>query len=226
MFKTKILYVIIIIFIFPGCSKKADSDEQKQEIAQNKIELNLDTPDTSSTQQNREQPAPQQQSVEVDRASNFYLSGRTELLSIQSGKPIFAKDFLFGTLYDDYSATAEEKKIIGTCRAFFETINEGNPDYNLVDSMWIVEMKDYIDYFILGKIPFENVIFGKPKIAGIETEFRIRIYPGNIPAYIYLLKNEENIWLLSGLEMELNIEKNEENQEKWFPSISPSPFGY
>ncbi|MDA3809072.1 MAG: hypothetical protein PF518_01960 [Spirochaetaceae bacterium] len=219
--KKKLCLVILIIFTISGCQQKKENRESGQQLSKNEVELNLVKPETTPKQQNNPPAVQEIPKPKID----FFLSGRTELLSLKSGQSISAEDFEIGPLYENKSASTEEISIIETCNLFFESLKTDNPRYNLIDPLWFHELKDYIDYFISGKLVIENIIYGKPEIKGKKIILAIRVYPGKVSGFLYLNKNNANKWLISGLEMDLKREENR-GEELWFPSLSPSPFGY
>ncbi len=163
------------------------------------------------------------QTVQSDK---HFLSGKTELLSIKTGTPIFGSDYILGDLHNDFSATIMEKEIVDNCKRFLESINGEVILFELVESKYKQELSDYINQFVKGIINFEKIDFGKPQISNDFAIIKIRIHPDKIQAYLYMEKDEEKNWLLSGIEIDLRKEKDEEVKGKWMPSVSSSLFEY
>ncbi len=181
----------------------------------------VETPPKESIPISSQQGIVSSQTVQSDK---HFLSGKTELLSIKTGTPIFGSDYILGDIHNDFSATIMEKEIVDNCKRFLKSINKEVILFELVESKYKQELNDYINQFVKGIINFEEIDFGKPQISNDFAIIKIRIHPDKIQAYLYMEKDEEKNWLLSGIEIDLRKEKDEEVKGKWMPSVSSSLF--
>ena len=223
MNKIFIIILILLLPIFTGCRKSTSEKDKLQKTVSSETELNLERPGNS----NAPQPSPQVQTQSVNNQyADYYFSGRTDFLSIRSFSLISAEDFEIGSLFENTTATDLELKLISVCNRFFDSLKINQPHYESIAELWRQEIKDYVEYFILGKIDFEKIVYGKPEMDSKSAIIKMRIYPDEILSYVYLIKDKENNWLISGLELDLRINSGTGSQEKWFPTNNPSPFGY
>lgn len=219
MIKIKTVSIIAITIFLIACYKQEADNSVNNEAEENAVELNLDI---ENDQSQPEPIIPQEQAAPFE---NFYLSGRTELLSLQSPGVIGAEDFEIGSLFEIHRATITEKKLVRLSMDLFYSIVTDEPDYSNIDPIWKQEIIDYVNYFIRNKIDIDRVVYGKPEIKGPDSNLQVRLYPDKILAHIYFNKNDDNEWMITGLELDLRREENAA-LGKWFPSISPSPLGY
>ncbi len=242
MFTNKIPLFLFLVILFAGCSKKTDQSQIDKVSVVEEIQLNVENDNErqpsetaavlpSSVQNPSRTQSSTESSVETaapieKKENNYFLSGRTDLLSVKTSEYIFSEDYIMGPLYNIFTATAEENLIISNCSLFLKSLNSSEILYEYVNSNFTLEMGDYIDFFIKDKIIIEDIVFGKPEISGNNAVLNIRINPESIRGYIYLDKGSESAWFVNGLELDLGKKDEEGIAGKWTPSVTPSPFGY
>ena len=234
MYKNYFILFLSIFLIISSCSKNSD-DNNDNDIVISEIELNLDRGNKVENNNVEKNEVPQDTQAQIaesivtdptDVFTNYFLSGRTELLSIKSSGSISAEDFELGQLYEKHFSSADEKDIIRICSDFFDSFENDQISLQLVFQSSKLEIEDYYNYFIKDKIDFNDITYGKPIISKDEAIVRIRINSKKIPAYVYLLKKSSIQWMVSGLELDLRPNADNNQFEKWFPSIKASPLGY
>lgn len=213
---------MIISLILCGCKRVEEKREQVEKHGDNTVELNLNN--TIDERRSTEESGKEELDSDINTYEDFYLSGRTGLLSIQSSQSIGPEDFKMGGLYVKHDATVAEKELIEISRSLFKSLMRGELDLSSVDPIWKTEVREYINYFVIDKIALENIVYGKPDFEGDEAIVRLRLHPDNISGNIYYKINDENRWMIIGIELDLN-RKKDIPAETWYPSIQPSPLG-
>lgn len=222
----KMTFLMIIILIFISCSEKKGSGDSASGIEKNQIELNVQNNRSENNVPAVNPPPaspPPRQQVQPEK-SDFFFSGRTELLSLKSQGYIGAEGFSVGELYVEQTASAVEREVVEICRMFFQSLAaEGeNPS---IDPSSQREILEYYRYFFDGKIDMDEFLFGKPEIRGGDATVEIIIFPDAIPVYLYLI-NKDRRWLITAMEADLRREDRESSVEKWAPSQSYRPGSY
>jgi hypothetical protein len=227
MMKNKMWIPILMIVLLPGCQNSETKEEKDKPLVDNTVELTVDSkekprPVTVPEKQND----PEQNPVEeVNLYEDFFLSGKTELLSIPSQDIIHPEEFEIGRLFEFLYGTAAEKNLVEMSRNFLESLEGDEPDFSQVDPFWRFEVEGYIDYFIRDKIEIGKILYGNPEIGREEATLQLRVFPAKVRAIIYFEKNKENKWWITGLEMDLR-KVTSQIPEKWFPVTTSSPLVY
>jgi len=225
----KLLHFLLLILLLTAvsCSGKKNTDPNENELDKNEIRLNVEVNKPESEQSVSQSGEGQVQKVQSVTPSpprnNFFISGRTGLLSLHSQELISPHGFSIGELFAESTATVEEKKIIRTCISFFESF-QTDKMLDFVEPSSQLEIQDYCEYFIFDKFQFSNYLFGRPLLKGESSHLNMIFYPGYTTAILYLSKID-NHWLINGFEVDLRIDDREPAVEKWAPSIKPSLFG-
>lgn len=223
----KMTLLIIVILTLLSCTAKEDPSGLTNVIERNHIELNIQNNHGENETSDAEPLSPaepaSQQTVQPE-SDNFFLSGRTELMSLYSQGNITAEGFAIGDLYVSKTSSAAEREIVETCRMFFQSL--GKEEMTLyVDPSRQREISDYYNYFFYNKIQIEKTLFGKPKIGSKDAVVEIIFFPEAILVYLYL-SNKDSSWLISGMEADLGNESRKIVIDKWAPSMSPLSGGY
>lgn len=220
----KIYFLLCLLIIaFSSCSKSESTSETEPQAEEKKVNLTVNNTNPPAPEP---QPVTESSSPSPSPVTNRYLSGRTEFLSLSKSTLIEARGFDLGDLYFEKGGTAEEKEVASICLLFFESLKKNQFAANLVKPDRKSEMENFWDYFIRDKILIDDVILGKPQSRGKERQISLLLLPEKRKAYAYLEEIGSGDWRMTGLEVDLREEREESDEEKWAPTVSPSPYGY
>lgn len=226
------LLTLVMLLLF-SCSKRDSEGEAPKPEEENKVTLTVnnseEAPPPSSTPEPSSRstaPSPSPAPAPRQPAANSFLSGKTEFLSLGRKESISARGFNLGDLYFQSDSPAEERAVASQCFLFFQSLYDSQFPGHLVGIDQKREMEDFWSYFIKDKVMIDNVILGKPLRRGKERQIPILLLPEKREAFVYLEDAGGGNWLLTGFEVDLRDKREESGEEKWAPTVSPSPFGY
>lgn len=222
---------MLIILLF-SCTEKPQSQQENT-----KVTLNVTNPGQSGSGVRKNEQAtspgatpetPPQASSEPQPAlqTSLYLSGRTEMLSLSPGERIAARGMDLGDLFFERDSPPDELEAAHITRDYLEKLTGDSFPDDLVAEDFRAEMKDFRDYFLKGKITPKKVLLGRPFRRGGEMQISLFLLDENRKGMAYLVKNQTDKWLMSGLEIDLREDLPALTAEKWMPALSPSLLGY